>query len=144
MTTPCVVDTMVLRKANALLTRPPKGHRELTRRVGLLRRVRRGELEVLVSSALLGEYRRQVRRPLNLAAIRPPTSRFSPCFPLGRCTLARRLAGASRLVSGSVGLAWASRFFVHEVAAVAEQNLPEAQADAFVALLGSGSAAGKT
>lgn len=62
----CVIDTMVLRKANAPLdNRPPKEGRAFAKRVALLRRIRGGELQVLISSQLMREYREQVLQPRN-------------------------------------------------------------------------------
>lgn len=65
MPEPCVVDTMVLRKANAKLEKTPEEGRQFRKRIELLRRVQRAELQVLISRALLQEYREQVREPRN-------------------------------------------------------------------------------
>jgi hypothetical protein len=61
----CVIDTMVLRKANAPLTESPREGRAFAKRVALLGRIRRDELRVLFSSRLMKEYREQVREPRN-------------------------------------------------------------------------------
>ncbi len=98
MAEPCVVDTMVLRKANAPLTKGPKEGRCFVKRLVLLKRVRAGELQVLISAKLIREYREQVQMPRNefvqefmsviLAAATDPgsaTVRFNwPPWPGGR------------------------------------------------------------
>lgn len=61
----CVVDTMVLRKANAPLTASPREGRAFAKRVALLGRIHRDELRVLFSKRLMKEYREQVREPRN-------------------------------------------------------------------------------
>ena len=65
MSKPCVVDTMVLRKANAALTKQPHQHRDFSRRLALLSRIQRSELQVLISEKLIHEYRQQIEEPRN-------------------------------------------------------------------------------
>ena len=61
----CVLDTMVLQKANARLTTRPREKTQFALRVRLLQRIANGELRVLISPKLLSEYRRQVVEPRN-------------------------------------------------------------------------------
>jgi predicted nucleic acid-binding protein len=61
----CVIDTMILQKANAPLTRPPRERSFFRVRVGILNRILRGRLTVLVSAKLIVEYRKQVPSPRN-------------------------------------------------------------------------------
>ena len=61
----CVIDTTVLRKANAPLSRAPKERSKFRVRLRLLSKVRNGELIVLVSPRLLDEYQRQILSPRN-------------------------------------------------------------------------------
>lgn len=61
----CVVDTMVLRKANAPLENDPREGRAFVKRLALLQSIRSGERQVLMSAALLAEYRQQVLSPRN-------------------------------------------------------------------------------
>ena len=61
-----VVDTCVLQKANAPIGAGIKEASKFAKRLELLRRIRRGQLHVLISSKLLAEYRRQVRQPRNV------------------------------------------------------------------------------
>lgn len=62
----CVVDTVVLRKANAPLNVQPRQHREFQRRLGLLIKIAEGKLIVLFSAKLMGEYEKQVPEPRNM------------------------------------------------------------------------------
>lgn len=61
----CVVDTIVLRSANAPFVTAPRGSRRIVRRVELLRRIQRGEIIVLISSRLQVEYGAQIKEPRN-------------------------------------------------------------------------------
>ncbi len=65
MSKPCVIDTMVLRKANAALTKQPQQHRDFAKRLALLSRIQQAELQVLYSQKLLHEYRQQIEEPRN-------------------------------------------------------------------------------
>lgn len=65
MSKPCVIDTMVLRKANAALTKQPRQHRDFAKRLALLSRIQQAELQVLYSQKLLHEYRQQIEEPRN-------------------------------------------------------------------------------
>ena len=60
-----VIDTMVLQKANATITRPPGRRSRFARRLRLLERIRAEEIAVLFSKRLLTEYQRQVKSPRN-------------------------------------------------------------------------------
>ena len=60
-----VIDTMVLQKANAILTTQPRRRSRFARRLRLFSRIRAGEITVLFSVRLLAEYRKQVRSPRN-------------------------------------------------------------------------------
>ncbi len=60
-----VIDTMVLQKANATITRPPGRRSRFARRLRLLERIRADEIAVLFSKRLLTEYQRQVKTPRN-------------------------------------------------------------------------------
>jgi hypothetical protein len=60
-----VVDTVILQKANALITRAPREGRLFLRRIDLLKQIRAGTVTVLVSSRLLHEYREHVLIPRN-------------------------------------------------------------------------------
>ena len=61
----CVVDTMILQKSNAALTRQPRDGRFFVRRVRLLTDINAGSVKVLISGKLLSEYRRQIQSPRN-------------------------------------------------------------------------------
>ncbi|MGB9624459.1 MAG: hypothetical protein ACPMAQ_06305 [Phycisphaerae bacterium] len=61
----CVIDTMVLQKANAALTQQPAERSLFRRRLALLDRIQRGTLTVLISRQSLAEYERQVPSPRN-------------------------------------------------------------------------------
>ena len=61
----CVIDTIILRRANALLTTEPRARSLFVRRVCLLTRIQRGDLLALYSQALLKEYAQQVLSPRN-------------------------------------------------------------------------------
>ena len=60
-----VIDTMVLRKANAPLTTDPKERRAFAKRLALLQRIHPDDLNVLISSKLVTEYTQQVLEPRN-------------------------------------------------------------------------------
>jgi len=60
-----VIDTTIVQKANARLTKEPGAAKLFLRRVRLLQRIQRGELRALKSQKLIAEYRRQVREPRN-------------------------------------------------------------------------------
>lgn len=95
---PCVVDTMVLRKANAPLSTDPIEGRSFKKRLALLKRIRGGELQLLLSARLVREYQEQVLTPRNdfvqefmataLAALSDPGSTKArlnwPQWPGGR------------------------------------------------------------
>ena len=61
----CVIDTTILQKANALLTREPRERSLFVRRLRLLQRIANAELTVLISKKLLAEYREQLPEPRN-------------------------------------------------------------------------------
>ena len=61
----CVVDTVILQKANGLLTKAPGAASLFKRRLALLQRFQRGELIALKSATLIAEYRRQIKAPRN-------------------------------------------------------------------------------
>ncbi|MGD0768737.1 MAG: hypothetical protein ABSB42_11175 [Tepidisphaeraceae bacterium] len=61
-----VVDTLVLQKANASLENQPRETSKFSKRLQLLKSIQAGRIRVLVSSKLIGEYRRQVREPRNV------------------------------------------------------------------------------
>lgn len=61
----CVVDTSVLRKANAPLEANPRSRAETRRRLALLKMITDGEVRVLISGQLLREYDAQVLEPRN-------------------------------------------------------------------------------
>jgi len=61
----CVVDTMVLRKANAVIQSTPTQTRDFAKRILLLQNLRTGEFRLLFSKKLLSEYRSQVLEPRN-------------------------------------------------------------------------------
>ncbi len=65
MPTACVIDTVVLRKANDPLAGPPHESSLFIQRLKLLARIAKGELIILVSAKLLQEYREQIREPRN-------------------------------------------------------------------------------
>lgn len=67
MNTPreCVIDTTVLQKANAPLTKAPRVGSQFLKRLQLLQRIQAGALLVLISPKLVAEYRRQIARPRN-------------------------------------------------------------------------------
>ena len=65
MRSSCVIDTMVLRKANAPLRDAPREGRAFAKRLALLQRIRNDELRVLISAKLIAEYRQQVLAPRN-------------------------------------------------------------------------------
>jgi hypothetical protein len=60
-----VIDTMIIQKANATLTKDPGAAKLFVRRIRLLQRIQTGELRALKSRTLIAEYRRQVREPRN-------------------------------------------------------------------------------
>lgn len=60
-----VIDTSVLQKANAKITKPPKEKRLFAKRVRLLDEIQRGLRIVLISRALLAEYERKLPSPRN-------------------------------------------------------------------------------
>lgn len=61
----CVIDTMILQKANAPIRVPLREGSLIRGRLNLLRRIQNAELVVLVSKKLLHEYREHVRSPRN-------------------------------------------------------------------------------
>lgn len=61
----CVVDTMILQKANAPLAHHPREGRLFMRRIALLNLISAGSIRVLISTKLLEEYRRQILSPRN-------------------------------------------------------------------------------
>lgn len=61
----CVIDTCVLQKANAPLTKEPSVGSLFRRRLILLKQIADGHLTPLWSAKLMGEYRRQVKQPRN-------------------------------------------------------------------------------
>lgn len=61
----CVIDTVILQKANAAITRQPRARRLFSRRVELLTQIDAGTVSVLISIRLLIEYQRQIRSPRN-------------------------------------------------------------------------------
>ena len=65
MTPECVVDTSVLQKANALITVSPGVQSIFRKRLNLLRRIKEGELVVLISPQLQHEYKQQIKSPRN-------------------------------------------------------------------------------
>lgn len=60
-----VVDTMVVRKANAALTATPRSNRDFLKRIALLQAVSDGSLVPLFSDRLLQEYKSQIAEPRN-------------------------------------------------------------------------------
>jgi hypothetical protein len=60
-----VIDTMILQKANAPLTKAPGEASLFRRRLRLLQRIQDGDLTALKSAPLIAEYRRQVAEPRN-------------------------------------------------------------------------------
>jgi len=61
----CVVDTMVLQKANAPILREPREGRLFLRRISLLVNISNGTIRPIVSAKLLVEYVRNVPSPRN-------------------------------------------------------------------------------
>jgi len=59
------IDTVVLRKANVPLNQDRSQAARMVRRLGLLTRIQRKEVAVLISQSLLREYQRQVVSPMN-------------------------------------------------------------------------------
>lgn len=95
----CVVDTMVLQKANAPITEVPRERAYFRRRVRLLHAIASGRMTVLISHQLLAEYERQVRTPRNdfvrafFEVLSNPTRRLSNWekrWPGSRRSQARR------------------------------------------------------
>ncbi len=90
MAEPCVVDTMVLRKANAPLTTDSKEGRSFVKRLALLKRIQAGEHQVLISAKLMREYQQQVRTPRNdfvqvfMSLILAAATENWPSWPGGR------------------------------------------------------------
>ncbi len=60
-----VIDTCVLQKANAPLMETPRPKSGFARRLALLKRVREGEVRVVVSNRLVTEYQKQIPSPRN-------------------------------------------------------------------------------
>ena len=60
-----VVDTMVLQKANAPITKPPGPASEFRKRLELLKQLQRGHFTALISAQLLHEYKKQLSEPRN-------------------------------------------------------------------------------
>ncbi len=87
----CVVDTRVLRGANAPLdTRKPKEHSIFARRLSLLDKIKKGKLVILISAKLAGEYSTKIPAPLNdyvkefFASFDDPTKcEWNWCTPWG-------------------------------------------------------------
>lgn len=65
MADPCVVDTMVLQKANAPIGEQRKTGRDFGKRIALLRSIKDGKIKVLISAKLLAEYQSHVTTPRN-------------------------------------------------------------------------------
>lgn len=61
----CVIDTVVLQKANAPTESQPRIRSQFRIRLKLLRAIQNGGIVVLISSKLLQEYRRQINPPRN-------------------------------------------------------------------------------
>jgi hypothetical protein len=61
----CVVDTVVMQSANAPLDTAPTEGRTIVRRLELLRRISRGEIQLLWSKRLLKEWADHVPEPRN-------------------------------------------------------------------------------
>jgi len=61
----CAIDTSVLQKANALVTKRPRPTSVFARRIRLLRDVFAGRRTVLISRRLLAEYRSKLPSPRN-------------------------------------------------------------------------------
>ena len=61
----CVIDTNVLQKANAPLENEPKAKRKFARRIALLDRIGRRQLQLLISTRLLTEYSSKIQEPRN-------------------------------------------------------------------------------
>jgi hypothetical protein len=61
----CVIDTTVLQKANAPITRPSAPGSLFAKRIRLLQAISGGERTVLYSRRLLHEYRQHVQEPRN-------------------------------------------------------------------------------
>lgn len=61
----CVLDTMVLRNANAPLLTPPRLRSVFVRRLRLLQRIHSREITVLISRQVLAEYQKHIKSPLN-------------------------------------------------------------------------------
>lgn len=65
MASECVVDTMILQKANAPLVHSAREGRLFERRIKLLLRIADGTVRPMVSVKLVQEYARQVQSPRN-------------------------------------------------------------------------------
>jgi hypothetical protein len=61
----CVIDTMVLQKANAPLQNEPGERSQFVHRLALLKAIQRGDLTVLISKRLQIEYNEHIRAPRN-------------------------------------------------------------------------------
>jgi hypothetical protein len=61
----CVVDTMVLQKANAAITVAPGERSRFVVRLKLLQKIQSHQIRVLLSKKLLDEYNRQIKAPRN-------------------------------------------------------------------------------
>jgi hypothetical protein len=61
----CVVDTTVLQKANAPITKPVARGSQFARRLAILRAILEGEIVALYSSRLVHEYEQHVKEPRN-------------------------------------------------------------------------------
>jgi len=61
----CVIDTMVLRKANAKIDTAPRESSQFQKRINLLILLASGEMTVLYSERLITEYQQQVQEPRN-------------------------------------------------------------------------------
>lgn len=56
----CVIDTMILQKANAAITQTPKDRSQFRKRIDLLQQVSDGHVRVLLSRKLIQEYREKL------------------------------------------------------------------------------------
>lgn len=62
----CVIDTTVLQKANAPITKPVASGSMFARRLAVLRDIREGRIVALYSRRLIREYEQHVKEPRNL------------------------------------------------------------------------------
>jgi hypothetical protein len=61
----CVIDTVILQKANATITREPRPAALFRRRLALLTEIANGTRQLLISQRLLTEYEQRIPSPRN-------------------------------------------------------------------------------